>query len=440
MNETRRNLFKKMLPFGKVKANTGSNDQDAAAIDAVGAAHEDQSIAPAACTPDELRKQLSELDDATLTALMAAAQNGGAEDQESAGGDNMALAVAAVIGLGLTASGPAHAVPSAGAIGQAVSQALKPMIDQVVGVIQGSVTSVMGDSGDKTATAVGAAGDAITKRLEQAFNKEVEQNAQPAPATCVTSTSSDVANKLAKSKAGVVPEVTKDKLNHIMKAVNQGAIIRREQLARETEFPNNEDLNAGKFLANGYAPGDEQASRKFVDRILGDINTMLTDIKGGDKTTQERIGYEHKRTKLAARASAIIDTMTSINASRTRSEDAHKVHQEALTQEKDKLPDAPDILARNSGEGGMSEMEVLNFQVDSTYASPGWSAALQTYVKPTPILKEMARMAALQNKLLLETYRDNQRAMLMSATALAADLEQQSQDVRDAYVKASSKI
>ncbi|MNC42613.1 hypothetical protein D3C75_914320 [compost metagenome] len=88
------------------------------------------------------------------------------------------------------------------------------------------------------------------------------------------------------------------------------------------------------------------------------------------------------------------------------------------------------MLAARDGTKGDSKMSLLQQEIERTYGSDenGWRKEINEAASAVPLLKDLCKQAALQNKLLLEQHSQNERHSLLVSVAILEKMDQNRSD------------
>ncbi len=409
---------------------------------------------PTAKELKELIPQVKEKLEQASAARAGAADCGTAADSAKRGGIG-AIAITAVAGLAIgfsTFHSPrADASGSAAAFAALFEVIMTAIMDMYMTQAQNEIGSDIDKASNDQIKAIGTSTDAQIDHERGIYDHQRTENARPPPTQCVTTATGAASAAATSTRRNRAKSTAKSSAKQVGRGVeNSAAFVVGEMSSRESRFPESEDIDAVNFAGKtGYATeAEETAAEAFIRRATTETKANLVKLPEAIKDKTRALGYKSKHLQVGARALAAEHALLSTFLRRKKNLSTDQAVKQGLDrqaqiasmpEESAALSDARKIHDRLRSPLGMSEMEVVDFDIRRRLESPGYRALMQTYTEPTPLLRELVEMTAQNNYLLFNQLEMQENTLLLLALQVLDQTGKEALDLAKDYGNAVAK-
>lgn len=329
------------------------------------------------------------------------------ESTPSASTTGLAGTAAVAAGVAASVSSPsAQAGVNFGAIAEAVVGKLAGPLQEILNSFFQGLTGLFEMGSNTLTSAIGKQGDAVIEAVRSVYNKNVARATEPSPDPC-GSKSGGAAIVRGRVMSDTRNRTTDQTLAELGMSVTKGTTQEQatRRVALHNKYKQNPDLKhadiMGSHLFAQSSPDmtlatedEKEAATAFVNNVLGSTPLATPKLFNGDEDERpEAKIYQSEQLTYQARVSLARNAINSIKESRI------------------------------AQEGERSKMGALQYEVDRRLGNGEWHDQIEGYADATPVSKEMAKVLALQNSILLEQVYQNEHTMALLATILLDTLE-----------------
>ena len=289
---------------------------------------------------------------------------------------------------------------SADSIASVVTDKMQGMLKGLLGQLWQMITQFWSGQNDKIIAAQAKAGDATRNTMLETHNQDVLRETEPPPNACRSAELGEAGQEASENTAigsardDVRQTVYYNNMTPSRASLNRkGRVKRRIKRHGDKSAKPHQDTSAAFLSQTQLSEEDKKTAKGFADNVMGESRylTLALDnnVVGNDATYR----YEDKRATLAARRSVAM------------------------------LPINRAVNRRVSQDGKTSEQDILHEEINRTYGNSQWRKELNEKAAPTPVLKEIANMTAVSNKIQLTQLERIEESNLLLSTLVLEMLE-----------------
>ena len=289
---------------------------------------------------------------------------------------------------------------SADSIANVVTNKMQGMLQGLLGPFLEYLAKIISGQNDKAIAAQAKSGDAIRSTMLETHNQDVLRESEPPPDACRSSELGEQGQQA--SENALIGSAKDDVRQGVYYSSMTASSASRNRKARVGRRNKRYGQNSGKpqqdtsaaFLSQTQLSGeDKKTAHSFADNIMGESRYQTLSLDENVVEHESATRYEDLRATTQARRSVAM------------------------------LPINRAVNRRSGDEGKPSEQDILHEEVKRTWGSSQWRKELNEKAAPTPVLKEIANMASVSNKILLTQLERLEESNLLLGTLVLESLE-----------------